>query len=50
MQLAHFIHFYKPTRHSLTKLLQLRVICFAPSFMETLGQGGAGTCKSIDFL
>lgn len=31
-------------------LLQHKVICFALSFMETLGQGGAGTCKSIDFL
>lgn len=31
-------------------LLQLHLICFALSFMETLGQGGAGTCKRIDFL
>lgn len=31
-------------------LLQPQVICFALSFMETLGQGGAGTCKSMAFL
>lgn len=33
-----------------SRLLQPLVICFAGTFMETLGQGGAGTCKSIDFL
>lgn len=26
------------------------LICFAFSFIETLGQRGAGTCKSMDFL
>lgn len=65
LHLVIFIHFYKLTGHkkislsffffvTLIKLnvllLQHKVICFALSFMETLGQGGAGTCKSIDFL
>lgn len=45
--------YFSNTRQTKTRLFfpcSPRVICFALSFMETLGQGGAGTCKSIDFL
>lgn len=37
-------------QNALLLLLQLQVICFASSFMKTLGQGGAGTCRNTGSL